>query len=772
MAIVTNMLIAWMSQDEQQTSEPRIERTERVIYVDELSVWAFTIDIMQMRALPQQRAVVELEAAMRTGEAKALLTDYWTSRLLAPEASLEPRYTRLRDSAYAAIRPLVEHHIEALLNPRRRGKIIANRAHEVGCTKRAMYNWLSRYWQRGMTPNALLPRYDHCGGPSHRRIVIDEIACQETYTRRGRPPKREHASAPNMTTERLERLKSEITRAHTLYPGASLSYLFQRITEEYYNVGLEARGDAITYVLAPQSERPSLRQVQYWYNKLFSVEERARQKYGERRFEQSHRAVLGDSTSMAFSPNAQTQIDAFDSGVPLVDALTRRHILGTAIVYFPIDTFCRFITGIGVRLKGPDWEGAMLAVYNSTQDKVAFCQQYGVTIREEQWPSHYLCHALLADGGELKGANADHLPVALGIEIQNTPPYRPDLKAIVERHGGLVKQRQLRYLDGAIDGARQRGDPNPMLDACLTPYEFTAILIRIVLHHNNWQKLDSYVLSPEMIADGVRPYPLDLWQWGVKHRHGRLREVDDQKLLWHNLLPSGDATINSRGIWFKGYRYDCERAHRDGWYIQARKKRREGGGSRQARVAYLPHRPGEIYLRIQEPDNTYTYEVCALHPSMAAFAKYDWSDLEATVEDRRAGDRETQESREQAEADLHAQIEHTLTEARAATEAATAGMSQAERQRDRRFHRAQEQATASLTGVWPAPAPIPAPAPGITKDTGKPRGRPAGRVAPETSRYIPPPTYSDILAGLLSEQESEGDAPTVSPPTEEESSES
>lgn len=777
MDIIANALIAWMAPDEQrrQDEHPAIERIERILYVDHFSVWAYTIDIMCERALPQLRAITELEAAIHVQQAELVLNDPWAMLLLLAESELEPRYAHIRDSAYAAIKPLIEGDIEAVLDPRRRGKLIANRACEVRRSKRALYNWLSRYWQRGMTPNALLPRFERCGGPSLQRIVQDEVADSKPYTKRGRRPKWSQVGAPNMTAERLERLKTEIERAQRLYPGTSRAYLFQRITEECYHVGIEIQDNTFTYILAPQSERPSQRQFTYWYNKLNSVEQQVRHTFGEHRFEQNHRAVLGDSTMMALGPLAQLQIDAFDSGVPLVDGITRRQILGTAKVHLATDTFTRLITGFAVRLRGPDWEGAMLAVYNTTQDKVAFCQHYGIRIHDDEWPSRHLCHTILADRGEFKGTNADHLPVALGIEIQNTPPYRPDRKGIVERHIGLIKQRHLVHLDGAFDGARQRGDPNPLPDACLTPYEFTAILIRAILYHNNWQQLRTYPLSPAMLADGVRPYPLDLWRWGVNNRSGTLRTVDEMT-LWHNLLPSDDTIVNERGIWFRGYRYDCARAHRDGWYVRARKPKKAGGGSWHVRAAYLPNRPGAIYLRLKQPDNTYTYETCALHPSMADFAQYDWLDLEAAAVQRQADGYATQESREQARANLDAQIDATLNAARTATHTATTGMSKAARQRDRRLHRGQEQATADPTGAWPAPAaPSTSQLPQLDLDLANPAST-AGRTQKQTNRrkttkdtqYIPASTYNDILSTLAPALgEAEDSTPSASSKTKE-----
>jgi hypothetical protein len=191
------------------------------------------------------------------------------------------------------------------------------------------------------------------------------------------------------------------------------------------------------------------------------------------------------------------------------------------------------------------------------------------------------------------------------------------------------------------------------------------------------------------------------------------------------------------------------RAHREGWYVKARKPNNKGGGSWHVRAAYLPNCPGEIYLRLKQPDNSYIYETCALHASMADFAQYDWLDLETATEQRKADSYDLQESREQAAANLQAHIDQTLDEARAATHAATAGVSQAARQKDRREHRKLEQALASPTGAWPAPpSTVASPSEPAHMDRAGSKQKRAKRQETAHSQYIPASIYQDILSGM------------------------
>ncbi|MBW4419912.1 MAG: transposase family protein [Myxacorys californica WJT36-NPBG1] len=143
---------------------------------------------------------------------------------------------------------------------------------------------------------------------------------------------------------------------------------------------------------------------------------------------------------MAFGPGSIYQIDATIGDIYLVSSLDRTRIIGRPVIYVVIDVFSRMIVGMSVTLEGPSWVGAMQAMENAASDKVTFCQEYGIEIAEEDWASYHLPEMILADRGEFEGYMADNLVNALNIRVSNTPPYRADWKAIVERNFRLNVQ--------------------------------------------------------------------------------------------------------------------------------------------------------------------------------------------------------------------------------------------------------------------------------------------------------------------------------------------
>lgn len=256
----------------------------------------------------------------------------------------------------------------------------------------------------------------------------------------------------------------------------------------------------------------------------------------------------------------------------------------------------------------------MLALSNATANKVQFCREYGIEITQDQWPTHHLPEAILADRGELLSANANNLVNALGIRIANTPPYRPDWKPIVERQFRLNNDEVIHWVPGAVYHPRERGDKDTRLDAVLDLNEFRQLMIHLIVHYNSCHRLDEYPMDKFMIADGVEPYPIDLWQWGIENR-GRPRTCTPE-IVRLNLLPTGSATVTERGIRFEKLFYTCELALSEQWFVKARV-----GKSWKIPIAYDPRNLNTIYLRL---DNSKRVEACKLLDTCKTFKERDW----------------------------------------------------------------------------------------------------------------------------------------------------
>jgi hypothetical protein len=625
-----------------------------------------------------------LENVIGNQEARFLEVDPY-AELLRPENTIPEHYRQHRDDAWDVIESIVKS--ENVFDPRVRGPLVEKAVKRSGCSKATIYSYLRRYWQGGQTKNALLPLFDKRGGKGKER--------KSDGQKRGRPSKLSQVTKTTLGVNVNAAIKKKFLRGiKTFYEnqnGRTLKDTYQLTLERFFHKGYETRDGVLVPVLPPATELPSFAQFRYWYEKERDISQEKIAREGKRRFNLRHRAVLGDSTQMAFGPGSIYQIDATIGDIYLVSFLDRNRIIGRPVIYIIIDTFSRMITGLSVSLEGPSWLGAMLALENATTDKVAFCKEYGVEINPEDWPCHHLPEAMLADRGELEGYNADNLVNALNIRVSNTPPYRADWKGIVERNFRLINDTTIHWIPGAVKRTRERGDKDYRLDAVLDLQQFRKLMVLCVLEHNKDHQMNWYRMDEFMIQDDVEPYPVDLWNWGIQNRSGHLRQMTPD-IVRLNLLPTAEASVTARGIYYKGLYYTCELALREQWFVKARMQ-----GRWKVSIAYDPRSLDIIYLRLNESRHL---EVCQLTEADQRFKGRDWHEVIDYFEGQKQAQEIANTRQQQSKATFHAQVEHLVLEATEQTEKHQIGQSKRSRLKDIRENRKLERENERDAGAW------------------------------------------------------------------------
>jgi putative transposase len=705
LTLTVNMLLAWESGD-----------IERILWVEPSGPDLVTIHVTDPAAWPVFRSMTRVQAALQDTTVQVLDTDPYLA-LFQPESSIPASYRQRRDRAWEAIRPLIETG-KAIFVAERRGTLVTALAQESHRSKTTLYGYLRRYWQGGQTRNALLPHYDQCGAPGKIR--------PDTAHKRGRPSDLERINQTrigvNVDDHIRDCFRAGIRLFYETRQARSLHQAYQLTLEKFFHQGYESR-DGIAIPILPCAEKlPTYGQFKSWYYKERDLPRGLVARQGERRFNTDYRAVLGDSSQMAFGPGSVYQIDATIGDIYLVSSLDPQRIIGKPIIYLVVDVFSRLIAGLSVSLEGPSWLGAMLALENATTDKVAFCAQYGLTITPDAWPSHYLPEMLLADRGELEGYDADNLVNALNIRVANTAPYRADMKGIVEQYFRLNNQQVVVSLPGAVDHDRGRGDPDYRLDACLDLRQFTGLMIQGALHHNRNHWIDDYPLDQAMIKDHIDPYPLALWQWGVRNRSGYLRTLPAE-LIRLNLLPQGQASITKRGILFEGLLYSCELAIQENWFVNARVH-----GRQKILVAYDPRLTDVIYLRL---DKGRRIEPCTLLDSqgMRIFRNQDWATTHNFFALQNERKQASASHRLQAQAEFNAYKQHIVQQAQDQQSTTPGKPSKRARVQGIRDNRQVERDRERQQGAWH----LVSEQPGCQDDPVDPTG------------YVPPAQYLDEL---------------------------
>jgi hypothetical protein len=673
------MLLEWKSEQ----SQPRIQR---VLKIDPSGTDLVTIEINNPKALPIWQKCKEFEEAIAAGELCILQVDPYAV-LLRPESEIPEAHRQRRDRAWEVIAPIVESQNGEAFIQSYRGSLVAEAARCTGSIKKTIYNYLRRYWQGGQTKNALLPLFDQCGGKGKERHSSSNI-------KRGRPSKLAKATETPLGVNVNEKMRKIFRRGIKLFyenpQGRTLKDAFQLTLERFFHKGYEMQDGVLVPVLPPASELPSFAQFRYWYEKERDISREKISREGGRRFNLRYRAVVGDSTQMAFGPGSLYQIDATVGDIYLVSSLNRSRIIGRPVIYVVIDVFSRLITGFSVSLEGPSWLGAMLALDNTFGNKVAFCEEYGVQIGEADWPIRgLLCEGILGDRGELEGYNADNLVNALNIRISNTPPYRADWKGIVEQNFRLINKKVIHWQPGAVYQRRERGDRDYRLDAVLDLNQFRRLMIWCILDHNLNHRMQWYRMDEFMIEDHVDPYPIELWNWGIRNRSGHLRTMSTE-IVRLNLLPEAEASVTESGICYEGSLYTCELALREHWFVKARVK-----GRWKIKIAYEIRKPDIIYLRL---DGGRSLEACHLIDKI--FKGRDWYEVLDYLELQKQAKESATTRQQQTTASLHARVDKLVSEATEQTENSIIGQSKRSRLQGIQENRKLEREHEREIGAW------------------------------------------------------------------------
>lgn len=532
---------------------------------------AYWISLTTNRQVPVSMPFSDVKEGISSGR-YAITADASAARNPRPGKTALQR----RDHAWSLICDLVKKE-PAIYRPKERSALLKEASSLTGAKVTNIYKYLARYWKGGMTPDSLLPFYENCGKNSN--------PYDGKSKRRGRK-KVAGAEGKTLTNEDIQHFTDAILTWYMGKEQLSLEKTYKKMQDTYY-VTTDENGTPVS--LDPDLV-PSRAQFLYWHRKNKDILGEAKARNGSRNYPLRNRPSIERTETFLSGPCASAQIDATLGDIYLVSQNDRSKIVGRPVLYFLMDSFTRMVLGMHVTLEAPSWKSASMCILNALEDKQEFCARYGIKIDADTWPCHHIPRILVGDRGEMEGTTADLLVNRLGIRIENTPPYRGDLKGIIERHFHTVNV-DMTALPGKMgkDFGRRCAE-DYRLTARLTLNEFITIIIHCVLLYNNFHYMEYYGKTMQMRQMNVLPVPHELWDFGMKYLSGVQRTVD-RAAARYALLPSDKASITSHGIQFRGLYYGCEQGFREHWFDSAKTTGRE-----QISVSYDPRDASFIYF--------------------------------------------------------------------------------------------------------------------------------------------------------------------------------
>lgn len=602
-------------------------RTVRVLWIAPEQSHAYLFDVAARSADVELVPMSVLHADLRAGHASVLPADPYL--MVVSQELLPAKHLQLRARAWAIIEPLVAQEPD-IYEARQRGQMVARATGVHAVSHPTIYRYLRRYWQRGQTPNALLPDYCNSGAKGKVRQASAGI-------KRGRPRKNGADAGPGLNADEEIRRTFRVAIARYAAGHAKFSRLgaYQQMLAEFF-VERHIDADSGRVWSAPASQGavlPSFGQFNYWLDhdddrppevarrsggaaalapaNLPSATHAGHAAHAVHAVDPARAQPAAYSTYSAYAassaqapnaanaanaaggfdraaaayptgpgapalppgrPGAGFYLDAVCAEVQLVSRADRQQAIGRPRIYLALDSFSRLVTGVYIGMGPASWSQAMLALAHCGVDKQRYSQQYGRRIEAAQWPCRHLPETLFANAALMDG-DGDGGLLANGALLNNfnvrcvaVDDGPSDWKAVLEK--------RFRLLAPDDDGAPCR------LDGVLDLAQFTRIVIDCILYYNNRHPL----------VHAANATPRQVWERGVADRGGSLKTYPEH-LIRCSLMPVAPARVTADGIRLFDSSYTCARAIHERWFERARVR-----GQWSVQVAYDPADLDLVYL--------------------------------------------------------------------------------------------------------------------------------------------------------------------------------
>lgn len=351
---------------------------------------------------------------------------------------------------------------------------------------------------------------------------------------------------------------------------------------------------------------PSIHQFRYLKDKMVAAR---KPPHGSK----APRGKRGRAAQGVFGPG-HWEIDATILQVQLVSRITKKRLVGRAILYLVIDVFDDTIVGYAITLESFCWSVAALAIHNAVADKKATLERLDLPLSADDWCGGGLPYTLTGDRAELITDKGSELPRSQ-LNVYVTPSMCPIAKGGIEGTNSEVKG-ELRYIDlsGLYEKFRQRRVPDGKDDAALDLETIEACVVETIYDLNH-KPLPSHRIPAEALAAGPSVLTrIGLHKWGLEHRGGHMRRVPAFFAQEH-LLTRDTATMTTQGLLLDGQVYRADRIDELGWVGRVCV-----GETIEARVSYYPLDASEIYFR--DPGTGQWHRARNIDP---AVTQYRWS---------------------------------------------------------------------------------------------------------------------------------------------------
>ena len=287
-------------------------------------------------------------------------------------------------------------------------------------------------------------------------------------------------------------------------------------------------------------------------------------------FKRSLRGLTARNWKGVSGPGHTWAIDSTVGDIYLRSSLNPAWIVGRPIVYIVVDVWSTAIVGFHVCLTGPSWNTAKISLFNSVADPSLLGELWDYQPMLSLNPLPSMCYQLMCDRGEYLSKAASITAVELIPSMAYAPPYRPDLKGLVEVLHRIEKDAQFLFIPGAMDYRRAEFDlrKSHPHESVFTVRHYVEYL-HVIFGEYNLTADRKHRVDAHMAAAGVFPSPAGLWRWGHEMGIARQRAIPQADLITTLLAPDS-ARVGRSSVVYAGNDYHCPTIQAEDWTTTAR----------------------------------------------------------------------------------------------------------------------------------------------------------------------------------------------------------
>lgn len=465
---------------------------------------------------------------------------------------------------------------EAILVHSGLGGLVREAMAMSGVCRTFIYRQWSTLCRLGISDISLLPRRDRCGAP-HVARPCDPGGRKKAGRKTVRERIDKHSGIerlpeqPGMSTAWRAYIIAADKRIKTPIKP-SMSKRYKLILDSEFVKRFRHKDGSFEPIDPAKGEYPNMQQVRRVLEHDVPLQQRLLEKTTIGHFKRSLRGLVARNWQGVAGPGHTWAIDSTLADIYLRSSINRAWIVGRPIVYIVVDVWSTAIVGFYVCLTGPSWSTAKISLFNSVVPPALLGDIWGYQPILSLFPYPTLCHELLCDRGEYLSKGASQTAIKISLDLAYAPPYRPDLKGLVEVLHRIKKDAQFLFAPGAMDARRAEFDlrKSHPAESAMTVRAYVQYLHEIFgaynLNADRSNRLDAH-----MAAAGVFPSPAGLWRWGHEMGVGLRRAFPQADLISTLLLPD-TARVGRSSVVFAGNDYQSDIVEAEQWTTIARNR--------------------------------------------------------------------------------------------------------------------------------------------------------------------------------------------------------